>query len=152
MTEILDDRLRVRLAEIRSAAGVPHSQVSMEVLYFLPKDFLDKYVEVFTRALKADSGESVRNNSQQQAGDLGKATGRGAKPAKRRWKKSFIVQDEKLLLVKTQVDKRLRALAREMATLLEGGDVEKPTAQCSSCRTILRTSWRYCPQCGSAVG
>lgn len=32
MTDAYDDKLRSRLAEIRAAAGVPHSQVSMEVL------------------------------------------------------------------------------------------------------------------------
>lgn len=144
----LDDRLRTRLAEIRAAAGVPHAQLSLDVLYYLPKGFLDAYAELFTRAVKADGGESARNDAQQQQAGVGKAAGPGAKPAKKRYKKTFVVQDEKMLLVKTMVDKRLRNLAREMQTLLAGGDVEVATEMCVSCHTIVKSSWRYCPHCG----
>lgn len=148
----LDDRLRGRLAEIRAAAGVPHAQISLEVLYFLPKGFLDAYAELFTRALKADGGEGARGEAQQQTGALGKARvigAGGAKPLKKRFKKTFVVQDEKLLAVKTMVDKRLRALAREVETLLAGGEVEAATETCGKCRVVVKTSWRYCPRCGS---
>lgn len=147
----LDDRLRSRLAEIRAAAGVPHAQLSLDVLYFLPKGFLDTYAELFTRAVKADGGESARNDAQQQQAGVGKATGPGAKTAKRRWKKTFVVQDERLLLVKTMVDKRLRALAREMQVLLDGGDVERATEMCGRCHTIVKPNWRFCPHCGKSA-
>lgn len=148
----LDDKLRSRLAEIRAAAGVPHAQVSLEVLYFLPKGFLDVYRELFSRALKSDGGESSRNQAQQDQADLEKSTGRGAKTNQRRYKKTFVVLDEKALLVKTMVDKRLRALAREIETVLAGGDVDRPTQMCSRCRSIVNDSWQYCPKCGTARG
>lgn len=148
----LDDRLRGRLAEIRAAAGVPHAQVSLEVLYFLPKGFLDQYQELFSRALKADSGESNRNQSQQDIGVLGKAVAHrgGAKPQKKRFKKAFVVQDERLMDVKTRVDKRLRGLAREIETQIAGGEAEKKTEVCTGCHQIVASSWRYCPGCGKS--
>lgn len=148
----LDDRLRGRLAEIRAAAGVPHAQISLEVLYFLPKGFLDAYAELFTRALKADGGEGARGEAQQQTGALGKARvigGGGAKPAKRRWKKAWVVQDDRLLEVKTLMDKRLRVLAKEIQRLLEGGADDDPVLTCSACRVVVSTSWKYCPRCGT---
>lgn len=143
----LDDRLRTRLAEIRASAGVPHAQLALEVLYFLPKGFLDAYANLFTTAVKADSGESARNQSQQDAGELGKARGNGAKPG-RRYKKSWIVQDEKALQLKDRVDKRLRAMAGDIAGELAGGDGPAHQANCVGCRTFLQVNWRYCPRCG----
>lgn len=146
----LDDRLRARLAEIRSAAGVPHAQISLEVLYFLPKGFLDAYADLFTRAVKADGGESARNDSQQQQGALEKARGRGAKTNGKRYKKTFVVLDERALNYKTLIDKRLRILAehiRSNLNFVEGVEMPAPV-QCISCRAFLESSWKFCPRCG----
>lgn len=146
----LDDRLRTRLAEIRSAAGVPHSQVALECLYFLPAQFLTQYQELFSRALKSDGGESGRNTSQQQAGDLGKATGTGAKPG-RRYKKAFVVLDEKALDLKSTIDKRLRMVARDIDSVLSGEQVEKAESRCPRCGTFVQNRWRYCPLDGTPL-
>lgn len=150
----LDDKLRVRLAEIRASAGVPHAQLSLEVLYFLPKDFLDKYQELFMRAVKSDAGESTRNTSQQQAADVGVSPGKGAKPAKRRYKKTFVVQDEKALALKSLFDKRLRGMAREIQDELwaiedkVNGKAAVERGQCAGCRCFLNDGWQFCPRCG----
>lgn len=147
----LDDRLRARLAEIRAAAGVPHAQLSLDVLYFLPKGFLDQYADMFTRAVKADGGEDARARAQQAGGDLEKARGTGAKPAKR-YKKAFVVQDEKALNLKSQVDKRLRHIARDIEMVLSGGEIDRANSRCPSCGTFIQSRWKYCPMDGHSLG
>lgn len=146
-----DDKVRTRLAEIQAAAGVPHSQISLEVLYFLPAGFLNAYMTMFTRAVKADGGESGRNSSQQEAGALGKARGAGAKTNGKRYKKTFVVLDERALQTKTTVDKRLRSMAREIEILLAGGDVKATQGQCDHCGMFVQGSWKFCPQDGLAL-
>lgn len=146
-----DERLRSRLAEIRASAGVPHAQVSMEVLYFLPEMFLKQYQAMFSQALKSDGGEDARNRAQAQVGEVGKATGGRSGGAGRRYKKSFIVLDEKALELKTTMDKRLRAIARDIRSGLSGEDVvnQRKVSQCIRCGTFLQSSWRFCPLDGT---
>lgn len=147
--DALDDKVRARLAEIRAAAGVPHSQISLEVLYFLPKTFVEMYGTLFTRAVKSDGGESARAEGQLQAGELAKATGRGAKTNQKRYKRTFVVLDERALELKTKLDKRLRQMAREIELELSGLPIEKKARQCGSCGTFLQGVWKYCPMDGS---
>lgn len=147
--DLLDDKVRARLAEIRAAAGVPHAQVSLDVLYFLPKAFLETYADMFTRAVKSDGGEDARNRSQQEAGEVGKATG-GSSSAGKRYKKTFVVLDERALEIKTGIDKRLRMIARDIEAALAGVEVKATKAQCGQCGTFLQARWKFCPMDGSA--
>lgn len=147
--DILDDKVRARLAEIQAAAGVPHAQISLEVLYFLPKDFLNAYEQMFTRAVKADGGESARADAQQAAGQVGKARGNGAKPGKK-YKKAWVVQDPVLLELKTRIDKRLRMMARDIEDGLRGMMSAPKTGQCSRCGMFLQMGWKFCPKDGTA--
>jgi hypothetical protein len=149
MTDVYDDKLRSRLAEIMAAAGVPHSQISLEVLYFLPKDFLEKYAEMFTRAVKSDGGESARNRAQQSAGEVGKAPGGGASTGGKRYKRTFVVMDERALELKTKIDKRLRMIARDIGDGLSGQVSQARSNQCPSCGMFLHAGWRFCPKDGS---
>lgn len=150
MTDALDDKVRSRLAEIRAAAGVPHAQISLEVLYFLPEKFLSAYQAMFTKALKADGGEDQRARSQAEAGEVGKASGGGAAPG-RRYKKTFVVLDEKALDLKTMIDKRLRMIGREVETVLAGGQLERQDRRCPSCGTFVQARWSFCPMEGSRL-
>jgi hypothetical protein len=149
-TDVLDDKVRSRLAEIRAAAGVPHAQVSMEVLYFLPEGFLHTYAEMFMRAVKSDGGGSATAAAQQEAGELGKSRGTGAKTTGKRYKKTFVVLDERALNLKTMVDKRLRNIARDLKTALDGGELTagSEAAQCARCGIFLQPSWKFCPRDG----
>lgn len=147
--DILDDKVRARLAEIRASAGVPHAQVSLDVLYFLPRAFLEQYADMFTRAVKADGGEDARNRSQHEAGEVGKATGGTTGGAGKRYKKTFVVLDERALNLKTLVDKRLRMIARDIEAGLSGEQVKASTAQCSGCGMFLQTGWKFCPKDGT---
>lgn len=150
--DALDDKVRTRLAEIRAAAGVPHSQISLEVLYFLPEGFLNNYISLFTKALKSDGGEDARNRSQAEAGALGKATGgTSGGSGGRRYKKSFVVLDEKALDLKTAIDKRLRMIGRDIRQGLAGEMTEDSTMRCGSCGAFVQGRWKYCPMDGSSL-
>lgn len=149
--DALDDKVRARLAEIRAAAGVPHAQISLDVLYFLPGGFLNAYADMFTRAVKSDAGGSATAAAQQAAGDLGKARGRGAKTNGKRYKRSFVVMDEKALALKQMVDKRLRNLGRDILLgLNEGGLRASESATCGSCGMFMQAGWKFCPRDGQA--
>lgn len=147
----LDDKVRARLAEIRASAGVPHAQVALDVLYFLPKAFLDQYADMFTRAVKSDGGEDARNRSQVEAGEVGKATGGTTGGAGKRYKRTFVVLDERALSLKTGIDKRLRQIARDIEVGLSGVEVKASTAQCGSCGMFLQARWKFCPMDGSLI-
>lgn len=148
--DLMDDKLRTRLAEIRASAGVPHAQVSMEVLYFLPERFLHAYQALFTRALRSDGGEDGRNRSQQEAGEVGRARG-GSTGGGRRYKKTFVVLDEKALDVKSTIDKRLRMVARDIENQLKGEASEKADLRCGRCGTFVQSRWKYCPMDGESL-
>lgn len=146
-----DDKLRSRLAEIRASAGVPHAQISVEVLYFLPEMFLKQYQAMFSQALKSDGGEDARNRAQAQVGEVGKATGGRTGGQGRRYKKSFIVLDERALELKSTMDKRLRTIARDIRQGLAGEEVvnQRKVTQCIRCGTFLQGQWRFCPLDGT---
>lgn len=146
----LDDKVRARLAEIRAAAGVAESQITMEILFFLPKGFITAYADMFTRALKADGGESARNSSQHEAGEVGKASGGSSKTGKR-YKRTFVVLDERALQLKTTIDKRLRMIARDIVDELAGaGGIRRGqhTTNCGSCGMFVKADWKFCPMDG----
>lgn len=149
--DALDDKVRSRLAEIRAAAGVPHAQVSLDVLYFLPEKFLNAYADMFTKALRADGGEDARARSQHEAGEVGKATGHHFGGSPRRYKKAFVVLDERALELKSTIDKRLRAVAREIETILAGGEAQKKEVRCPSCGAYVQARWNFCPVEGSRL-
>lgn len=149
--DALDDKVRARLAEIRAAAGVPHSQISLEVLYFLPEGFLNHYITLFTTALKSDGGEDARNRSQAEAGVVGKATGNHFGGSTRRYKKAFVVLDERALDLKTAIDKRLRMIGRDIRQGLAGELAEAETMRCGRCGTFVQGRWKYCPMDGSSL-
>jgi hypothetical protein len=153
-TDLLDDKVRARLAEIRAAAGVPHAQVSMEVLYFLPRGFLEVYATIFSLALKSDGGGSQVAAAQQEQGALGKARGRGAKTNGKRYKRNFVVLDEMALELKKAMDKRLRNIGRDAMQALAGGEFKTGATEtrCASCGMFLQTGWRFCPKDGKVVG
>lgn len=147
---IHDDKVRTRLAEIRAAAGVPHSQISMEVLYFLPERFIEIYGTLFTKAVKSDGGESARAAQQQSAAEVGKSANTAAATNQKRFKRTFVVLDEKALDVKTKIDKRLRQIARDIEVELAGGEGRAEAVTCNNCGMFLQRDWRFCPRDGSS--
>jgi hypothetical protein len=107
-----------------AGAGVGYNQIAKEVLYFLPRDFLDIYEEVWHAGVagKDDGGTGARGAAQAETGRVGKAATRNVPGgmqissggAKRKgYKKYWVIADEEALELKDRLDKRLRGLARE---------------------------------------
>lgn len=159
-------------AEMMASAGVDTRRAALQVLYYLPDGFVENYEQLFDRALKI-AGETT--NTGDSTGDLGKAPSgtSGSKGNKtqlrggqgKKYKVIWTVLDDDLLDFKHRVDKRLRALGREIhAELLgvgnggvsEDGTGEKrilgkycPGKGCS--RRLKNEEWRFCQNCGSEL-
>lgn len=171
MTPAERDRLDRALAEILSAAGVVSSRIATEVLFLLPGAFLDVYEEAFDLALKAPI--VAPGEGQAQAGALGKAPGMtnavrgtvsGVSGGGKKYKRIWVIKDEDVLNLKERVDKKLRALGREMRDSLDqiermkkaeaghGRDAVKETQEtgtrCRQCGRLQSFEHNYCSHCG----
>lgn len=165
-----DDRVRIRIAEIMSSAGVGYNQIALEILYLLPSDFINNYIRMWERAF----GPAVRAPGDQMLrdGELGKAptqtarkgqmVGAGSGGSAKRWKRIVSIRDERALRLKDRVDKRLRGISRDMRdelSLMESkagrrGGVEvvgssEVVTQCKKCGKIQAEGWAFCPYDGS---
>lgn len=176
-----DDKLRTRLAEIMSSAGLGYNQIALEILYLLPTEFIQRYIWLWEKALGPAGGGDARGQQSARESNLGRAevssSDRGLKPSVgaggKRYKKIFVIRDEKAFALKDRIDKRLRAMAREIRTNLEGleenertgtrdGDMGKGrkgkgvgereiTTQCSRCGKIVSMAWAFCPFDGTSL-
>jgi hypothetical protein len=178
--DAIEREVRRRLTEAAAAAGVPHSRAALEVLYLMPRGFLDQYTALFDAALvlpsspsggtrragelgKANSHEplpgtakGLRTNSGRNAGDAPHLGGGAAKKGPSGWG----IKDTRALELKERFDKRLRALARDMrldlSELAERGGKAKRVAagptRCAGCGRIPQAEWGYCPNCGGKLG
>lgn len=171
LTPAEKDRLDRALAEILASAGVPSSRIALEVLFLLPDRFVDVYSEVFEASLIAPvkaPGEAAG-----LAGELGRAPGstsalRGTvsqvSGTGKKYKRIWVIKSEEALALKNRMDKRLRAMGREMELELEeirrhgsgegagegssraGGMSSQ--ASCGRCGKLVREDYRFCPSCG----
>lgn len=166
-----------KFGEMMAAAGVDTRRAALQVLYYLPDGFVENYEALFDRALKI-AGESTPTGD--SAGALGKAPSgtSGSKGNKtqlrggqgKKYKVIWTVLDDDLLDFKHRVDKRLRALGREIqAELLgvgngglsegredaDGSGVVRilgkycPGKGCS--RRLKNEQWRFCQDCGTEL-
>ena len=153
--------------DMMSAAGVSVDRMALEVLYWLPRDFIDLYQELYMRALRnTDGGAGGQGEAAAQTGALGKAKANTATNGKR-YKKYWTVADEHVLEMKSRVDRRLRAMTRDMRTELEELDWKRERkekvrkvqsragsgirASCPACHIVVSLSWKYCPKCGTEL-
>lgn len=105
--------------DMMASAGISSRQMMSEVLYWIPDDFRDMYVAMTVQALKGtDGGVNDRNKAGDQAAAVGRAARKTASTGKK-FKKYWVVQDEDLLELKSKMDKRLRAMAREIREVLD---------------------------------
>lgn len=154
-----------RFTEMMASAGVGHDRMALEVLYWLPGDFLTLYQELYTRALSGTDGNTgARGKAAEQTGATGKAKGKALKG--RKFKRYWVVQDEHVLQLKERVDKRLRAMTRDIQVELGeldasrgagdkakiGSGSTKVHDRCGECGIMLSNLWNYCPKCGCPNG
>jgi len=195
----MDDRTKKHLETVLrdavSSGGITMARAATELLYLLPDDFASEYTRLFHTALSgADGGSGSRAEAGKKKGELGKASGlvpkmgkgseggmgrlragdstraigRAAKSTST-YRGAWTIGSEEALALKTKVDKRLRAIARDIAEELreivgeegrvgaEGVRRGKGAAKngrgelrnmCSLCRKFLQDGWGYCPHCG----
>lgn len=173
ITQKLAERMaEAKFADMMAAGGVGHDRMALELLYWLPRDFLDLYQELYMRGLaNTDGGTGARGSAQRQTAAVGKAaanTAAGQKKFKRYW----VVQDEEALELKERIDKRLRSITREIrdeltemdflrsrrgtekearvktATGKSSGKFKIARGICGECGILMAKHWRYCPRCG----
>lgn len=126
----MTEDIRHRLAEIMSAGGVGYNQISREILYMLPREFIDRYIQLWELSL----GPEV-NNTQDMTrdGELGRAKtqtrvkgqvpGAGSGGVSKKYRTSgFRLRSERAFELKGRIDRRLRSIARELR--LELSDIE----------------------------
>jgi hypothetical protein len=116
----VQDAVRVRLQEAMVSAGVGHGRVALEVLYWLPQEFVRDYQELYMRALHLGDGDDRerpgkdegRVKAKVKAAKRGKRGSMEARAKAGKYKKEWVVKDEEALEVKRQVDKKLVELVR----------------------------------------
>lgn len=156
----MDEKLRRRLAEVLSSAGVNANRVALEVLFMLPAEFVRGYSDLFHRALNTgEDGMGERNDSKAELGRAaGKRTeeGRGAARKGKGSRGVFSIRSDKALGEKERVDRQLRKLARQMRDAGNAGTGKETVARCGEgveqealgCGRWVESSWKYCPHCG----
>lgn len=135
-----------RYIEMLASAGVSVNRVSHEVLYFIPTQFRDAYIHLFTSAMKGDDADASQQGKRNEAtGALGREAGKntatgtvgtGADKESRRtdlasgqtravggrgkkYKRYWTITDERAFHLKERIDRRLRAIARDIEEELQ---------------------------------
>jgi hypothetical protein len=115
----VDDEVRRRLQQRLASGGVRQREVAFEVMWWLPREFVEAYERLFLRALSlgdegvnpgGDGVDEGRIVAKVKAGLRGKAGSMAAQGGGKRYKTEWIVKDERALEVKARVDRRLRRL------------------------------------------
>lgn len=128
----IENEVRKRMAERLSAAGVNRGRISLEVLYWLPADFVRVYMQVVEMAVRMD--DSLSSAMGGSVGDEGKASiatvGGGPRKGKTagglftrtsgahakgggRYMRHWIVKDDNAMRLKASIDRRIRRAIEE---------------------------------------
>jgi hypothetical protein len=160
-----------RFADMMSSAGVPVTRMALESLYFLPRDFVNAYAEMFTTALTGDDGGAgAKGKAGERTAALGRAERKTHGGGGKKYKKYWVVADERALELKERIDKRLRSIAREVMTELQGGadgaggagesggvnghrvdGGRTADGKCAKCHRFCAGAWKFCANCGSSL-
>lgn len=123
----IEREVQRRLVDAMVSAGVPQGRISLEVLYFLPTDFVRAYRKLHEAALLetvagAGGGDPGRSPAK------GRTVGEGlkARAGGRRYRTWWSIRSERAFRLKGSVDRKLLRLAkeidRELADLRRKGD------------------------------
>jgi hypothetical protein len=129
----IENEVRKRMAERLSAAGVNRGRISLEVLYWLPADFVRVYMQVVEMALRMD--DSLSSSAGSGVGDEGRATiakvgggpargsgagglftrssGAHAKGGGGRYMRHWLVKDDDMMKLKSSIDRRIRRVIED---------------------------------------
>jgi hypothetical protein len=107
-----------RFTDMMAAAVVAHDRMALELLFWLPRDFVTLYEELYMRGLaNTDGGTEARGRAGAATAAVGKAAAKTA-AGQKTYKKYWVIADEDALELKERVDKRLRAMTREFNLIL----------------------------------
>ena len=153
ITQALAERMaETRFTDMMAAAGVGHDRMALELLYWLPMDFLDLYQELYMRGLaNTDGGTEARGRAGASSAAVGKAAAKTA-AGQKTYKKYWVVGDEDALELKERVDKRLRAMTREMRLILAELDFMRDRRSTEKKAKIKTGVTRVTGVTGSGVG
>lgn len=149
-----DKKLRARLAEVLSSAGVDDKRVAVEVLYLLPEEFVRGYTDLFHRALA--TGEDGTGEKNDAKAELGKARGKAARNTLGGTRGVWQIRNDRALGEKQRIDRQLRKLARQMRDGANAGTGKEQVARCgeflaeekTGCGKWVEKGWKFCPACG----
>lgn len=126
----------------------------------LPSDFLSVYLLLFERGLRtgssgvSDAAEvGVSSASRVTRLSTNHTSTRGGSKGSRKTGKSQVpIRDERAIAYRARVDRKIRAITREMKIYLgpSVGEVERPR-RCSVCKKYGEPSWLYCPRDGKVM-
>jgi hypothetical protein len=160
-----EDREKLISALRTSGLGLDAFSVEREVLRYLPDGFLFRYELLWLRAYGAagGAGEKVADPDAAVVGtkrvtrvSTGQTETRGGAHAGHRMPgvgTKVIVRDDRAFRIKQRVDRKLRALAREIGVYLsdDGGVERAGVRRCTrpTCRKWAEESWTFCPWDGA---
>ena len=168
-----DEAVRRRIQEILVSAGVGERRVALEVLFWLPQEFVKAYEILFHRALHLGDGDDQEKAGEDEGRIKAKVPSRlrgtkrglgmGVGGAGGRYKNEWVVKDEEALAIKNEVDRILRGVVRRAETnlvrvsqgstpgvgeLVEfgvNGEGRESKKRCRDCGKIAKGDWARCP-------
>lgn len=148
--EHLEHEVRRRVAEALTQQGVGYNRVALEVLYLLPPEFVQAYVQLFYSAFREDT--RIRAGSKNAKPIRRREGVRGpAKPVKK-YREHWQIEDEQAFSRKKRIDRQLRKLIPQMYMDTDN----RHRARCGGCGRWVEERWMYCAWCGgntrAAVG
>lgn len=153
------------LALVRQRLGrtdVSPEDVEREVMRALPDDFVYRYellwLRVFTSAVGGRPGGTppvtvakarrvVRTSTGQTETRGGASGGKKLAGASER----TVVANDEALAFKAKVDRKLRAISRDMRVWLGDGGAKAGVRRCSRCRKFGEDTWTFCPWDGQPM-
>ncbi len=125
------------------------------VLRSLPNAFLDSYLALNVASSSSSGVVSVGKKSAKAVTrtSTSQTETRGpAKSAKAGLSHRHVITYERALVERRKVDRKLRALAREIKAFLDGphaDPVRSGVRRCTRCKTFTDSNWNYCPDDGA---
>ena len=143
----VEERAQRKFTDLMASAGITQDRMATELLYFLPRDFVDAYSNLFHDIFQLDAGANARGQRLVKDAELARTKG-SAKTNGKRHKKHWVITNPKAFATKEKVDKKLRKIAREMRASQED---KQSQLTCSNCKKYMEEDWTYCARCGEAA-